>query len=216
MKLLLTSAGISNKSIEDALQSLSEKPLKELKVAFVPTASNWIDDEKEWLINDLMRCQKIFGEVDIVDISALPREKWEARFEKADVFFFEGGYTFHLMRWIEKSGLQEILPKLVEEKIYIGASAGSMVTTPSLFLEDSKVLYDEDPEDWEKDEALGLVDFCIMPHYNSDDFPKVNDENLKEIAKKTSQSIYALDDESAIKILDGEMEVISEGEWKKF
>ncbi|MFC1645196.1 Type 1 glutamine amidotransferase-like domain-containing protein [Patescibacteria group bacterium] len=216
MKLLLTSAGISNQSIENALQSLSEKPLKELKVAFIPTAANWGDGDKGWLIDDLVKCQEVFSEVDIVDVSALPMENWKPRFENADVLFVEGGYDFHLMRSIEKSGLKELLPKLLEEKIYVGVSAGSVVMTPSLFLEEGKLLYDEELEGWETSEGLSLVDFCIVPHYNSDSFPNVNDENVAEIAKTIEQPIYVFDDNSAIKIVDGEIEVISEGKWKKF
>jgi len=217
MKLLLTSAGFSNKSIIEALEELVSKPTKELKLAFNNTASNFeAGDKSEWLIKDLIDCKNMFAFVDIVDISALPREIWEPRLREADVLLFEGGNTFHLMHWIKKSGLDKLFPELLKDKIYIGISAGSMVMTQSLFLSESKLLYDEDPGDVAQDKALGYVDFNIMPHFNSADFSKVNEENLERISKDSKYPIYALDDNSAIKVVDDKVEVISEGEWKKF
>ena len=69
MKLLLTSSGISNASLANALKRLVKSPIK---IAFIPTAANTVNEEKSWLINDLNNCKKL-GSVDIVDISALPR-----------------------------------------------------------------------------------------------------------------------------------------------
>ncbi|MFC1622962.1 Type 1 glutamine amidotransferase-like domain-containing protein [Patescibacteria group bacterium] len=216
MKLLLTSAGISNKSIEDALQSLSEKPLKEMKAAFIPTAANWEDGEKSWMIKDLVYCNEKFSETDIVDISALPRKKWEPRLRNADLIMVEGGNTSHLMRSIEESGLENLLAEILKNKVYVGVSAGSIVMTPDLLLEESEVLYGENPEGWTESEGLSVIDFCVIPHYNAEYFPNINDENLEEISKTIKHSIYALDDNSAVKVVDGEVEVISEGEWRKF
>lgn len=94
MKLLLTSSGFTNKSIANSLLELSGKPFAELKLAFVPTAANIESGGKEWLINDLHNCNKLgFAEIDIVDISALPKENWEARLKAADVLMFSGGVT---------------------------------------------------------------------------------------------------------------------------
>lgn len=158
----------------------------------------------------------MFASVDIVDISALPREKWEPRLREADVLLFEGGNTFHLMHWIKKSGLDKLFPELLKEKVCIGISAGSMVMTQSLFLSESKLLYDEDPGDVAQDKALGFVDFNIMPHFNSEDFPDVNEINMKRVSKESKYPIYALDNDSAIKVVDDKIEIVSEGKWKKF
>ena len=218
MKLLLTSAGFSNKSIVEALESLASKPLGELKVAFNNTASNFEGgDKSDWLIKDLIDCKNMFVSVDIVDISALPQEKWEPRLRDADVLLFEGGNTFHLMYWIRKSGLDKILPELLKDRIYVGISAGSMVMTQGLFLSESELLYDEDPgDDIAQDKALGYVDFNIMPHFNSKDFPDVNEINLKRVSKESLYPLYALDDDSAIKINGDKIEVVSERVWRKF
>lgn len=217
MKLLLTSAGISNKSIENALLGLTEKPFSELNLVFIPTASNVEDGDKDWLIKDLTILTELkFKSIDIVDISALPKDIWFSRLQKADVFFVEGGNTFHLMDWIEKSGLKEFLPELLKTRVYVGVSAGSMVVCKSLDLSTSERLYSEEVGKYEKDEGLGFVDFLIRPHLNSPFFPNVNLDNLEKMSKELPDTFYAIDDNTAIKIMEGKMEVISEGVWKKF
>lgn len=217
MKLLLTSAGLSNKSISDALLDLAGKPFDQLKLAFVPTASNVEKGDKSWFIKDLVNCKKLnFAQIDIVDISAISRDVWQPRLEEADILFFEGGNTFHLMYWLEKSGLMKILPEMLKTKIYVGVSAGSMVTARSLSLSQSNKLYYEDLSMYKNEKGLGLVDFQVRPHFDSSDFPEANEKNMEEMAKEIAGPIYALDDNSALKVIDGGITVISEGEWKKF
>ncbi|EKE15784.1 MAG: hypothetical protein ACD_11C00105G0009 [uncultured bacterium] len=217
MKLLLTSAGFFNKSIIDSLLELTEKPFSELNVAFIPTASNVEKGDKFWLIDDLISLKNLgFKQVDIVDISALSKDMWLPRLEEADILYFEGGNTFHLMHWIEKSGLKELLPEMLKTKVYVGVSAGSMVACKNLDLSTSERLYDEKPGENDKDKGLGYVDFLVRPHLNSPYFPKLNLENLEKMSQEFPDTFYAIDDQTAIKIIDGEMRVISEGVWKKF
>lgn len=216
MKLFLTSGGLENQSIIDALHKLTEKHFDQLKVAFIPTASNVEEGNKDWVINDLMKLQELkFASVDIVDISALPKEIWQKRLEEADVFFFEGGNTCYLISWIKKSGLIDLLPELLKTRIWVGVSAGSMVVTKDISLSDSKRLYDED-DDMNNNAGLGYLDFHIRPHLNSKWFPNMTLENIQKIADETKETIYALDDNSAIQVIDGDFSIISEGIWKKF
>lgn len=217
MKLLLTSAGLSNKSISDALLGLAEKPFSELNLAYIPTAANVEQGDKGWVIDDLINCKKLgFKQIDIVDISALSKNFWLPRLEEADILLFGGGNTFHLMHWVEKSGLKEILPELLKTRIYIGISAGSMIACKNLDLSTSERLYDEKVDENAKDEGLGYIDFLVRPHLNSPYFPKLNLENLEKMSQEFPDTFYALDDQTAIKIIDGEMKVVSEGVWKKF
>jgi len=203
MKLLLTSAGLSNKSISNALLELTGRPFSELNLAFIPTASNVEEGDKDWVINDLVYCKNLgFKSIDIVDISAIPKDLWLPRLHVADVLMFEGGNTFHLMHWMEKSGLKELLPEMLKTKIYVGISAGSMITGPSFALDMSERLYSASVGEYGKDASLGLVDFMFRPHLNSPYFPKVNLENLEKIAKEFPETFYALDDNSAIKVVD--------------
>jgi len=214
MKLLLTSGGITNKSISDALFELVGKKPEETSIVFIPTASNVEIGDKGWFIDDLYNLKKQnFKSIDIADISAVPEEIWRSKMETADVLFFEGGNTYHLMEWLNKSGLTKLLPKLLETKVYVGLSAGSMVTNKDLALKISQVIYDEDLDKTEDMPGLNYVDFYLLPHLNSQYFPKLREENIREATKDMTEKIYALDDQSALKIIDGAAEIISEGKY---
>jgi|SRR3989344_7248937 len=219
MKLLLTSAGITNKSIINELSELLNKPFKETKLTFITTAANVEPGGKEWLIKDLKNCLDLnLKELDIVDIAAISKDRWLPRLEKADVLLFGGGNAYYLMQWLIKSGLKELLPAMLEHKIYVGISAGSMVTTTDFYptLNHDVGLYNE--EVISEDEiklGLGIVKFHVIPHLNSAIFPKVRIPNIAEFANKTTDTIYAIDDNSAVRVLDNIVSVISEGEWKK-
>jgi len=216
MKFLLTSGGLTNQSIAKALFDLVGKPTQETTIAFVPTAANVEEGDKGWLIADLANIQKQhFMCIDIVDISALSKELWLPRLETADILFFSGGNTFHLMHWLKKSGLAEILPDLLKTRVYVGISAGSMVTMKSLESSTSKQLYYEDVQGKMHDKGLGFFDFHFYPHLNSPHFPKVTKGILEEVAKDYKEPLYALDDQSALKIVDSEIQVISEGKYLK-
>lgn len=217
MKLLLTSNGLSNKSISTALLDLVGRPFSECNAVFIPTAANVEAGHKDWLIKDLSSCVEAgFKEVDIVDISAVPKDVWLPRLENADVLMFGGGNTFHLMRYVEESGLKEILPELLKPRVYVGISAGSVIAGKSLDMSDSERLYSEEIGEYKKDEGLGFVDFLVRPHLNSEYFPKMRLSVLEGLAKEKPATFYALDDNSAIKIDGDKMEIVSEGEWRKF
>ena len=214
MKLLLTSGGVTNKSISTALFDLVGKKPEDTSLAFVPTAANIEYGNKDWFIKDLINLRKQnFKYIDIVDISALPENIWRPRLETVDIIFFEGGNTYHLMEWVNKSGLKEILPSLLKNKVYAGLSAGSMITNPDLSLKISQIVYDEDLDKTEDVDGLGYVDFYFLPHLNSKWFPKLREKNIKEAIKDIKKKVYALDDQSALKVVDGEVEIISEGEY---
>jgi dipeptidase E len=215
MKLLLTSNGLSNPSISQALFELVGKPASQTTIAFIPTAMNFGAGDKDWFVDDLVNIKnQNVASLDIVDISALPIEVWQPRLEVADVLFFSGGNTSHLMRWITESGLKKLLQEFLKTKVWAGISAGSMVTNPSLALSSSdKKIYYEEISGYRSEEALGYVDFYVRPHFNSTFFPEANECYLKEIASATPQKIYALDDMSALKVTDGKVEIISEGEY---
>ncbi|MEK9130033.1 MAG: Type 1 glutamine amidotransferase-like domain-containing protein, partial [Patescibacteria group bacterium] len=145
MKLLLTSTGITNKSIANALFNLIGKKFEDTTLVFIPTAANGVTGDKKWLIDSLLNLKKLnFKSIEITDISAIDRKIWEQSFKRADILYFEGGDTYHLMEWINKSGLVKILPELLKNKVYVGASAGSMVTNKDLALKISQIVYGED------------------------------------------------------------------------
>ncbi|OGD94594.1 hypothetical protein A2697_04980 [Candidatus Curtissbacteria bacterium RIFCSPHIGHO2_01_FULL_41_44] len=214
MKLLLTSSGFRNKSIAKALADLVGRSFAKTNLAFIPTAANVEEGDKCWLIDDLTNCKKLgFKMIDIVDISAIAKELWEPRLSAADVLMFGGGNTFHLIYWIRKSGLEKLLPRLLKQRVYVGISAVSMVTSKRILLSESKKLYYEDLKGHQDERGLGFVSFQIRPHLNNSFFPNVKEEILKEQAKKIPEQIYALDDEMAIKVEDKNIEVVGEGKY---
>jgi dipeptidase E len=214
MKLLLTSGGLTNESISDVLFDLVGKKPEETSVVFIPTASNVETGDKDWLIDDLKNLQKQnFKQIDIADISAVPESVWKPKFEEADVLFFEGGNTYHLMEWINKSGLAKFLPEYLKTKVWVGVSAGSMVTNPDLARKISQAVYQEDFDKDRDVEGLNYVDFYFLPHLNSPHFPLLTEENIRKATKDMTKKVYAADDQTALKIVDGKIDVISEGKW---
>lgn len=217
MKLLLTSSGITNKSIEKALSGLLGKPFDESHLTFIPTAANVEEGNKDWLVDDMYNFRKLgFTSFDVIDISAVPKNIWLPSFEKADVLVFGGGNADYLMEWLKKSGAKDVLPALLKTKVYAGISAGSMVTAKKISLSYADILYYEKTGKFQDIEGLGFVNFEIRPHLNSDYFEKVKIPFLAEVAKKNLSMFYAIDDDTALKVTDEEIEIISEGVWKKF
>ncbi len=217
MKLLLTSSGITNKSIEKALLELLGKPFKEAYITFVPTAANVEKGDKTWLVTDMHNLLKLgFATFDVIDISAVSKDIWLPSFENADLLVFGGGNVEYLLDQLEKTGLKQLLPPLLKTRVYMGISAGAMVTAANVSLSKAGMLYWEKTGKFDNREGLGFVDFEIRPHLNSPDFPKVRLDYLEKLAAETSTPFCALDDASAV-IMDGaNVSVVSEGKWKKF
>lgn len=217
MKLLLTSAGLTNQSISKALFDMVGKKPEDTTLCFIPTAANVEIGDKDWFINDLINIHKQnFKSVAIADISAVPENIWRPQIEEADILFFEGGNTYYLMKWVNKSGLYKLLPELLKTKVYVGVSAGSMITNPDLATKISQAVYGGDYDRLGEVSGLNYVDFYTLPHLNSPYFPKLTEENIKKIAEGIPKKMYALDDQSAVAVIDGKVEIISEGEYLIF
>ncbi len=215
MKFLLTSDGLSNASIEKSLFELLGKPVNEVSVVFVPTAASLVADDKSWLVenyNEFLRLR--LKSFDIVDIAAVPRENWLARFESADVLCFGGGDEQYLAKVMRESGVAEVLPELLKTRVYMGISAGSMVVGKLLPTELTRELWPE--ESFVGDETgLDMLDLSILPHLNSDYFAHLRTNLIRSLALKFPTTVYALDDDSALKITDDQIDVVSEGEFLK-
>jgi dipeptidase E len=222
MKLFLTSNGLSNPTIAREFQALVGKAPADTKIAFIPTAANPERGNKHWLINDLYRIKEQGYFVDIIELTAFSHEKLAEILEPMDVIFVGGGNTFYLSYWMQKSGFSDLIPELLKTKVYAGISAGSMVAGKSLVLASQAmtdrqvfedVYYKEKVMPGEASiKTLNLAGFTLRPHLNSDTFPLVRKDNLQQTVNETGLEVYALDDDSALKIEDGQIEVVSEGE----
>jgi len=217
MKLLLTSSGITNKSIAKALFELVGKKPKDTSLVFIPTASNIEVGDKTWVIDDLNNLKKLkLKSIDIVDIAALDKKVIREKFNQADILFFEGGNSYYLMEWLNKTGLSKLLPNLLKNKVYVGVSAGSMIANKDLNLKVSQKIYEEDLDRKKELRGLNFVDFYILPHLNSRWFKNVRKILIEKEIKNIKKTIYAIDDNSALKINNNKIEVISEGKYLVF
>lgn len=210
MRLLLTSGGLRNPTLIKALLDLTNKPANKLKVAFIPTALNTEPGDKGWAIAQMVRLQEMgVSQVDIVDISAVPKSIWLPRLQESNVIFVNGGNTTHLMTCFNKSGLTEEMPKLLETRVYVGVSAGSYIATPDLRFNSDKT----------KKVLAGLhfVDFGLQVHYKSPTFPLAKSyETVKKRVDGCPYIVYALDDQMAVKVEGKEMDIVGEGEYVEF
>jgi dipeptidase E len=214
MKLLLTSSGNTNKSIEQALLDLLAKPFNTSSLVFISTAANVEKDTSEWLDNDINNFKKLeFRTFDVVDFASDDESMWKPLFDSADILVFGGGNEKYLLEKISEVGLDKQLASLLQSKIYVGISAGSMVTSKILSLNDTGLLYYIEPNRGEQIDGLGYVDFEIRPHLNSEYFTQVRIDILRELSSKLNHQVYAIDDNSAIKVENGNVTVISQGEW---
>ena len=213
MKLLLTSSGITNRTIANAFFDLIGKRPEETTLAFIPTASNVEQGDKWWVIEDLNRLRELkLKSIDIVDISALSKTVWLPRLEESDILYFEGGNSYHLMGCIRSSGLEELLPSLLEQRLYVGVSAGSMITSKDLQLGLSQTLYEEDLDRGAEMRGLGYIDTFVLPHLNSEWFKHLRSEHMKGVIGNTENLYYAIDDQTALVVLDGTITVVGEGD----
>ena len=216
MKLLLTSGGISNKTIENEFKNLIGKEFIGLKMLFCTTASNYEGgDMNDWLIKDLEKLKDLGFKIDICDINGISKDNFLPRFEWADVFYFEGGNAQWLRSCIKNSGLEEHLLKLLETRIWIGASAGSCVLCPTV-CNSCQDLFDENITGFPSD-GLGFVDFQFIPHLNNEYFPKINIENLQNASRNLleidGKKLYAVDDNGAVSVNDKSIKIVSEGKY---
>jgi dipeptidase E len=221
MKLLLTSAGVRNPSIHAALLGLLGKPIVDCNALCIPTAHYGHPrgtPAGAWrFINGQSGCPmcelgwKSVGVLELTALSSIGQERWEPWVREADVVLVDGGDAVYLAYWMRQSGLAALLPSL-DRTVWVGLSAGSMVMTPRVG-EDFVAMK---PSITGDDATLGVVDFSIFPHLDYPDFPENTMAHAEGWAARIGGPAYAIDDQTAIKVIDGSVEVISEGHWRYF
>jgi dipeptidase E len=218
VKLLLTSGGVNNQGIEDALVELLGKPIAEASALCIPTAMyghpNVGPGEKAWQFISGSAENRMVGlgwrSMGVLELTALPsldEELWVPLVRQTDVLLVGGGDVLYLCHWMRESGLAELLPSLTET-VWVGLSSGSMVMTPQV---------GDDFIQWRPPSGdvstLGIVDFSICPHVNGEGKPGNTMAEAEGWAATIDGPAYAVDDETAFKVVDGEVEVVSEGSW---
>lgn len=218
-KLLLTSAGITNASLHAALVELLPKPIGECNALAIPTASYGhpsVSPHQAWkflagLEPDTPMVELGWRSVGILELTALPSidgDRWAQWVREADVLLVNGGDALFLAHWMRESGLAALLPSL-PDLVYVGLSGGSMVMTPRI---------GEDFVQWRPagggDGCLGFVDFALFPHLDHPMLPENTMADAERWAAGMPMPCYAIDDATAIRVVDGSVDVVSEGQWK--
>jgi len=242
IKLLLTSSGISNKSIRDALEQLLGKPISESGALFVPTGvypfmggANYawwpIAGKMKGALVDLG--WKTMGLFELTALNSIKKDIWVSSLEEADALLVWGGDPLYLAYWFEQSGLAAVLTSLNKDLVYVGVSAGSMAVN-TIFGETESdprggsgtpltienVVFDTEEGEISKTfytaKGAGLTDFAVIPHFNNPGFQDACGSNAEKWAAKIPAAVYAIDEQTAIKVVAGQVEVISGGNWELF
>jgi dipeptidase E len=222
LKLLLTSAGVKNGSIKNALVDLLGKPIADSSALCIPTAQYGHPmvgpGTGAWRFisgnSDLPMVNLGWKSIGVLELTALPsidEERWVPLVRETDVLLVAGGDALYLCHWIRQSGLADMLPSL-SETVWVGLSAGSMVLTPRI----GEYFVQWKPPAGGDDSTLGIVDFTICPHLAQEGMPGNSMAEAEEWAASMAGPAYAIDNETAIKVVDGTVEVVSEGYWRLF
>jgi dipeptidase E len=222
MRLLLTSAGVRNPSIHDALVDLLGRPIADCNALCIPTAMyghpHVGPGVGAWEFISGRSAQPMvelgWKSVGVLELTALPsidEAQWVPKVRETDVLLVSGGDALYLCHWMRQSGLTDLMPSL-SETVYVGMSAGSMVMTPRIGSE----FVGWKPPGGGDDSTLGVVDFSICPHVNREGLPGNTMAAAEKWAAGIAGPAYAVDDDTAFKVTDGTVEVVSEGRWKLF
>jgi dipeptidase E len=224
IKLLLTSSAISNASIQNALVDLLGKPISESSALLVPTGMYPFPGSGEHVAR-LIRGEthsplcdlgwKSLGVLELTALTSIQEESWVPTLRETDALLVWGGNVLYLGHWMRVSGLADLLPTL-PNLVYVGVSAGSIVMTPYNGDAPSNLRFVPPGSDMGRDaeKALGFVDFGLRVHMDVDGFNTT--EDVAKWASGIPAQTYGIDDETAIKVVDGQIEVISEGNWRLF
>ena len=218
MKYLLTSGGVTNPSIHAALVELLGKPIAECHALCVPTAQWGHPMCGPESVRGFVAAEPVsrhmtslgWASLGVLELTALPTvgaDRWVPWVRDADVLLVDGGDATYLCHWMRESGLADLLPSLTDA-VWVGVSAGSMVMTPRIgeyFVEWAGA---------RDDRTLGVVDFSIFPHLDA--FPSNTLAHAEQWAADIGVPAYALDEQSAVVVVDGSVEVVSEGRWTRF
>ena len=242
MKLLLTSAGIKNASIHDALVDLLGKPIAEADALVIPTAIYPFPGGPgmAWRAVSGQGPSPLAGlgwkSLGILELTALPHideEAWVPAVRDADALLFWGGDPLFLAGWMRRSGLTDLLPALRPDAVYVGVSAGSIAAAGTFVetyvdpprgkdgpLKSEDVVFATPEGDVDRilvtAQGAGLVDFAVIPHLEHPHHLDASLANAEKWAAHIPAPTYAIDDETAVTVVDGVVEVVSEGQWKLF
>jgi dipeptidase E len=220
VRMLLTASGLTNDTLLAALRDLLGKPFGSADLVCVPTASVAESGDHGWLIQRLHRLYGLgWRTFNILELNGLPRQTVLDRLLRADVVYVEGGNHYHLARSISGADLADDVLEALRSRVYVGVSAGSMIFSRQLNEHSGEVI--GDLADLHALGAttltppFGLFDWYLKPHLYSPDFPERDDAWADRIAARADFPIYFIDDDTAVRVVDGAVDVVTEGRWRR-
>ena len=242
MRALLTSAGIKNSSIHNALVDLLDKPIVESNALVIPTAVYPFPGGPGMAWRAICGkaasplCELGWKSLGVLELTALPsieEAAWVPTVRDADALLVWGGDPLFLANWMRRSGLTGLLPTLRSEAVYVGVSAGSIAAASTFVetyvepprgkdgpLKSEDVVFTTPAGDIDRilvtGQGAGLVDFAVIPHLEHADHPDASLANAERWAARIPAPTYAIDDQTAVSVVDGTVQVVSEGQWKLF
>ena len=242
MRVLLTSSGIKNGSIRNALVELLGKPIAECNALIIPTAIYPFRGGPGMAWRAICGkaqtplCELGWKSLGVLELTALPsiaEDSWVPTVRDADALLMWGGDPLFLSSWMRRSGLTDLLPTLRSDALYVGVSAGSIAAASTFVetyvepprasdgpLKSEDIVFATPQGDVNRilvtGQGAGLVDFAVIPHFENAQHPDASLANAEKWAARIPLPTYAIDDETAIKVVDGTAEVVTEGQWKLF
>lgn len=212
MKLLLGSSGLYTKELANEMARLVGKPASEISVAIINEAIKVeFDDKRDWFFDEINKIREFTGGmIDFIDLQANDMEVVRKGMEFADVIYCVGGNTEYLAKVMRETGFDKLLPELLETKVCVGSSAGSMVMGKRINTPDYRAQFG-DAEDFGTTEYLGIVDLCIVPHVNGVEFPERTRKAVTATLDGNEGVVYLLEDTQAVVVENENVSVFSGG-----
>ena len=201
--LILASSG--NFIAANNVDHFLPKPLSEAKILYVTTASKKVSDTSyvERTRQKMNELNFSFTEYDIVGKS---EEGLKKALSSHDIVYVEGGNTFYLLKAVRDTAFEKVVKEAIENGlVYWGVSAGAYIACPSIIMATWSDRFDRcGVTDWA---AINLVPFLIKAHYTPDIL-----ETLKEKSKELQLPLRVLNDDQAVMVKDGEVQLIGGGD----
>jgi dipeptidase E len=222
MRMLLTSDGVSNDLIRDALRDLLGQPFADSRVAVVIDAILPFAGDNTKTLTHIGQLSSLgWKQFDLMSLFGGPHSVIESRLRSADVIFCYGGSNHWLAHAWTVNGFAPLLRELLDEKVYLGLSAGSMIFSR---LHTRVVDAFDDHEEIEMLQldsvgpALPLFDWAVLPHLGASYFPEQTDDWAAAGAARLGAPSYFIDDDTALLVRDPSEapDVVSSGHWLQF
>lgn len=220
MKYLLTSAGLKNDSIQNALTDLLGKPISQANALVIPTACyqrpggfvrsyRFIAGIEQTPLTEFG--WKTLGVLELTALQSIGKDIWLPQVQQTDAILVAGGDPMFLNHWMTHSGFAAEMADLPSQLVYVGISAGSMVMAPRIGPEFVNWVAPSG-----NDISQGRVGFSIFPHLGHPMLPENTLEEAEKWAANLNTPAYAIDDETAIQVVGDDVRVISQGTWQRF